>query len=148
MKTIIREMTEDDLLDVLIVGREFSREAPKSHKWDRDKTIEFLKNALVSPQYQIFVSETDGEVNGGIVCAITSLLMSHTTVASELVWFVSKEARGKPSSIKLVKRFESWAKENGAQYVFMGDITQVGDLGNLYKRMGYHAVETAYMKEI
>jgi len=148
MKTIIRKMREDDLLDVLIVGREFSRAAPKSHKWDQDKTVEFLSNCLASPQYEVFVTETDGEVTGGIVCALTLMLMSHTKVATELVWFVSKEARGKPSSIKLVKTFESWAKENGAQYVIMGDIKHVGELGNLYERMGYHAVETAYMKEV
>ena len=56
MKTVIRKMREDDLLDVLIVGREFSRAAPKSHKWDQDKTVEFLNNCLASPQYEVFVT--------------------------------------------------------------------------------------------
>ena len=141
-------MQESDLLDVLILAKEFSREAPKSHKWDSNKTSQFLKDCLDSPQYQIFISETDGEVTGGIVCDITEMLMSYTKVATELAWFVSRDARGKTSSIKLVKAYEAWAKENGADYIIMGDIKGIGDLGRLYKRMNYSAVETAYMKEV
>jgi len=148
MKTIIRKMREDDLLDVLLIAREFSKEAPLTHKWDRDKTVEFLKSGLNLPNMQVFVSETNGEITGAIVGLFTYMFMSHKKVATELAWFVSKEARGKPSSIKLVKVFESWAKEVGAEYTIMGDIKGIADLGSLYERMNYEAAETAYIKEI
>ncbi len=76
------------------------------------------------------------------------MFMSNKVVATELAWFVSKEARGTPASIKLVKTFEKWAKQNGADYTIMGDIKGITDLDYLYGRMGYEAAETAYIKEL
>ena len=141
-------MKEEDLIDVLLIAREFSKEAPLTHKWDKDKTVEFLESALNSSNMEIFISESNGEVTGAIVGLFTHMFMSHKKVATELAWFVTKEARGKPSSIKLVKVFESWAKEMGADYTIMGDIKGISDLGSLYERMNYEAAETAYIKEI
>ena len=148
MSTKIRPMVEDDIFDVLILAKEFSKEAPKSHKWDKDKTNKFLYSALETPSMQVFVIESNGELTGAIVGILTEMFMSNKIVATELAWFVSKEARGTPASIKLVKTFENWAKQNGANYTIMGDFKGITDLDYLYSRMGYEAAETAYMKEL
>lgn len=144
----IRTATEDDVFDILILAKEFSREAPKSHKWNKDKTEQFLLSSFLNPNMEIFVIDVDGEIEGALVGFLSELYMSHTVQATELAWFVSKDYRGKPASIRLMKAFEKWAKESGANQVGMGDIEGISSLENLYNRLGYERAETIYLKEL
>ena len=144
----IRTATEDDVFDILILAKEFSREAPKSHKWNKDKTEQFLLSALHNTNMEIFVIGVGDEIEGALVGLLSELYMSHTVQATELAWFVTKEYRGKPASIRLMKTFEKWAKENGASQVGMGDIEGISSLEKLYNRLGYKKAETVYLKEL
>jgi hypothetical protein len=140
-------MQETDLLDVLILAKEFSKEAPNSHKWNPEKTKNFLLSALQNTNMEVFVSDKDGDINGAIVCLVTEMYMSNTVVASDLAWFVSKDSRGDSSSIRLLKAFEEWGRSRGADYLGMADIEGISNLSKLYSRMGYSIFETTYMKE-
>jgi RimJ/RimL family protein N-acetyltransferase len=146
MTSIIREATEEDIFDILVLAREFSKEAPETHKWNKEKTDAFLHNIIKNNNAIIFVLVKDDEVVGAIVGVVTEMFMANKIVATELAWFVSKEARGTPGSVKLIKKYEDWAKSCGADYVVLGDIKGISDLGNLYSRLGYDATETTYMK--
>ena len=146
--TEIRTATPDDVFDILILAKEFSKEAPKSHKWDKEKTELFLLSAFKNDNMEIFVIDVDGEIEGALVGILYELYMSHTAQATELAWFVSKDYRGKPSSIRLIKAFEKWAKDRGASQVGMGDIEGISNLENLYNRLGYEKSETVYLKEL
>jgi len=146
--TKIREATSDDIFDILVLAKEFSREAPKSHKWNKDKTEAFLHSALHNTNMVILVNDCDGELGGAIVGLVSELYMSTTVQATELAWFVSKDHRGKPSSIRLVKAFEGWAKSRGADLLGMGDIEGISNLEKLYIRMGYKKAESVYTKEL
>jgi len=146
MTTIIRPMREEDIFDVLVLAREFSKEAPETHKWNKDKTNNFLYTSLKLPNMEVFVIDSNKEITGAIVGILTEMFMSDKVVATELAWFVTKEARGTPSSIKLVKTFEKWAKQNGANYCVVADIKGITDLKKLYTRMGYNSSETSYIK--
>ena len=97
---------------------------------------------------EIFVIDVGGEIEGALVGLLSELYMSHTVQATELAWFVSKDYRGKPASIRLMKAFEKWAKESGANQVGMGDIEGISSLENLYNRLGYERAETVYLKEL
>lgn len=144
----IRNMEEDDILDVMLLAREFSKEAPASHKWDKNKTLSFLQTTINSPHMEVFVCEKDGEIVGGLVAVISEMYMSYTKQATELAWFVSKDVRGSSVAIRLVKHFEEWAKQNKADYITMSDITGIGNLSEMYSRMGYTSAETSYIKEL
>lgn len=144
----IREATQEDIFDILVLAREFSREAPKSHKWDKDKTEQFVLSAIQNTNMGVFVIDVDGEIQGALIGLLSEFYMSHKTIASELAWFVSKDFRGTVSSIKLVKHFEKWAKSNGANYIGMCDIEGIINLSSLYTRMGYSKAESVYLKEI
>tara|TARA_R110000796_G_scaffold26162_1_gene72978 strand:+ start:11785 stop:12231 length:447 start_codon:yes stop_codon:yes gene_type:complete len=146
MTTIIRPMKEEDIFDVLVLAREFSKEAPETHKWDKDKTNNFLYSALAAPNMEVFVIDSNKEITGFIVGIITEMFASNKVIASELAWFVTREARGTPSSIKLIKTFEKWAKQNGSNYCVVADIKGITDLKRLYTRMGYKSTETSYIK--
>lgn len=144
----IRVATPDDVFDILILAKEFSKEAPSSHKWNKDKTEQFLLSAFHNTNMEIFVIDVGGEIEGALVGLLSELYMSHTVQATELAWFVSKDYRGKPASIRLMKAFEKWAKESGANQVGMGDIEGISSLENLYNRLGYERAETVYLKEL
>ena len=124
----IRKANKEDLLGILVLAKEFSREAPKTHKWNIDKTTNFLLSAIENTNMEIFISEKDNEVTGAIVCMVTEMYMSNTVIASDLAWFVSKDLRGTPTSIKLLKTFEKWGKSKGADYLGMADIEGIGNL--------------------
>jgi len=144
----IRAATPDDVFDILILAKEFSKEAPSSHKWNKEKTEQFILSALQNTNMTIFVIDVGGEIEGALVGLLSELYMSHTVQATELAWFVSKDYRGKPASIRLMKAFEKWAKESGANQVGMGDIEGISSLENLYNRLGYERAETVYLKEL
>ena len=143
-----RTATPDDVFDILILAKEFSKEAPQSHKWNKEKTEQFILSALQNTNMTIFVIDVDGEIEGALVGILSELYMSYTVQATELAWFVSKDYRGKPASLKLIKAFEKWAKESGANQVGMGDIEGISSLEKLYNRLGYERAETVYLKEL
>lgn len=144
----IREATKEDIFDILVLAREFSKEAPRTHKWSKEKTEMFCLAAIENSNTTLLVLEEDEEIVGAIVGLLSEMYMSQTVVATELAWFVSKDYRGKKGSILLLKKFEEWAKKNNANYVCMGDIHNITNLEKLYTRMGYSKSETAYMKEV
>ena len=134
----IRKANKEDLLGILVLAKEFSREAPKTHKWNIDKTTNFLLSAIENTNMEIFISEKDDEVTGAIVCMVTEMYMSNTVIASEIAWF----------SIKLLKAFEDWGRSKGADYLGMADIEDISNLRKLYNRLGYSVSETTYLKEV
>ena len=146
--TKIREASEEDIFDILILAREFSRESPVTHKWDKEKTEHFILSAITNTNTTIFVLEEGSEIVGAIIGLLNEMYMSQTLVATELAWFVSKEYRGKKGSLMLMTTFENWAKENGADYTCMGDIHGITTLEKLYTKKGYSKCETTYMKEV
>ena len=148
MSTIIREATEEDIFDVLILAKEFSKEAPSTHTWDKNKTEAFLNSALLNDNMVLFVLEVDGEIVGSILGFVIEVYMSHKVQSTELAWFITKEYRGKPSSIRLVKAFEKWSIDKGANQIGMGDIEGISNLEHLYTRMGYKKAESVYIQEI
>ena len=96
----------------------------------------------------LFVLEVDGEIVGSILGFVIEVYMSHKVQSTELAWFITKEYRGKPSSIRLVKAFEKWSIDKGANQIGMGDIEGISNLEHLYTRMGYKKAESVYIKEI
>jgi len=145
----VRLATEKDLFDVLVLAKEFCKEAPEIFTWDKQKVEGLLLQAIQEPSLVLFVSETsDGEITGGLLGACTEMFMSHTKMATELGWFMSKEHRGRRHAVELVKSFESWSKSVGADYVVMADIRGIADLSKLYEKMGYSVSEVSYIKRI
>jgi len=120
--TKIREATEEDVFDILVLAREFSKESPVTHKWDKEKTEHFIISAINNNNTIIFILEDKDEIVGAIVGIINEMYMSQTVVATEMAWFVSKDYRGRKGSIMLMKTFEKWAETNGANYICMGAI--------------------------
>jgi len=145
----VRPATHDDLFDVMVLARQFSKAAPEMHKWNKEKVEAQLEASIDSPDHTLLVvEEDDGEISGGLLGLVTEMYINHTRVAAEMAWFMSKEYRGGKQALKLVDAFEEWGASVGAEYVIMADIKAVADLSSLYKRKGFEEVEASYARRI
>jgi hypothetical protein len=71
-----------------------------------------------------------------------------TKMAHEMMWWVNEENRGTIASIKLIKAYENWARENGADLIAMCDLVIEGQepVGTTLNRLGYEMSERTYIK--
>ena len=73
MQVSIREATQEDLFDLLVLGRDFSREAGHMHRFDKQKTAEVMAGLIESDQGCIYVMEDDGFIVGAIVGLVNQM---------------------------------------------------------------------------
>jgi GNAT superfamily N-acetyltransferase len=73
--------------------------------------------------------------------------LSGQLLAEEIAWWVEPEHRGGSIGPKMLRSAEEWATTNGANMVKM--VAPAGStVGAFYERIGYQAVETAYVKAL
>lgn len=96
----------------------------------------------------LLVREENNNIVGILCASFMQPLFSTEVIAIEYAWFIDEEYRGSVQSIKMVRKYEQWAKENGASFVMMADIQGMGDLSGLYERLGYTLSEQSYIKRI
>jgi|TARA_S200002703_G_scaffold41607_2_gene36118 GNAT superfamily N-acetyltransferase len=144
----VRKATHDDVFHILVLGYNFAKEAPAMHRtYDPQKMESSVRQAIDLDSQEIFLLENDGIIIGMLACVVTEYLFSNRRVTTDLAWFVDKDHRGGTKSIRLIKAYEDWARSVGAEYICMADITNMQELGVLYKRLGYSLVESSYAKE-
>jgi len=90
------------------------------------------------------------EDRGGLVTGMIGLLcfphhLSGALTVGEVMWYVTPEARG--GGVRLLKAAEQWARNQHATTIQM--IQPSGtDIGVLYERFGYQAIEVAWSKRL
>lgn len=132
----------------LVLG--FYKESPY-----RDVTLDHTKvdkviDALLSNDdaVTVLLVNPEAEPCGIIAGYISELIFSHDKVASEAIWYVNPEHRGKRISLKMVDAFEFWAHKRGCKFVHMSLLADNDRVGKIYKRKGFAEAETSYLKRI
>jgi GNAT superfamily N-acetyltransferase len=97
-----------------------------------------------SPDGCVVVAERSGVVVGMLGALVFTHHISGERVGGEVFWWVEPEHRG--CGVRLLKASETWARARGA--VRMQMIAPTPDVGALYQRMGYAAVETTYQRSL
>lgn len=98
----------------------------------------------------VFVAEDGDEIVGSIIGILSPLWFnSHTTVATELAWFISEEHRKGTVGIRLYRAFEEWGYSNGAQAIVMSDLVVEGGTpaGQLFDKLGFTTIERSHIKK-
>lgn len=145
----IREATQEDLFELLMLGYEFIKECPDHMKpFEKDVMEERLSNIIASEDGEVFVLEKDGEIQGLLVAMCSSPWMLSKKFGLELGLYIRKSARDGRGVIKLIKHYEAWAKSKGVTQVHMSDLSKLQNLSKLYERLGYSLIETNYIKEV
>ena len=145
----VRQATEADLFDILVLGKSFIKEAPSTHTFNKQKIEQDLQQAIQSPNMVCFVVENEGEeICGFLIGAVCQPFFLNSFVATELGFFVEKSERDLKKSKALISSFEEWAKSKGAEHAVLADIDSLRDLSKFYSRLGYNVYEKSYGKEL
>jgi len=143
----IREATEDDVLDCLMLFKQFHKESEVPYSWDAKKTQQVFIETLPLENFTTLVAERDGDVVGFICAMYSQPLFSSDNIATEVAWFVNKDNRNSRAGFKLMKSYEEWAISKGVKYVGMTYLENITDLSEIYEKKGYLKAETQYLKE-
>lgn len=141
---MIREATTADVPRLVVMGTRFLTESAYRGRVTINpvQMADTVHMLLASPIGTVFVAERDGEVVGmiGLLC-FQHPISGEATVA-ELFWWVEPEHRG--NGVRLLKRAEQWAREQGATHVHM--VAPTPDVGALYTALGYELLESTYQR--
>lgn len=134
--------------EIIEVLREFHTFSGYEFPFDPEYAKTMLIRVGNDPNGLVLTLDTEtGETVGCIVAISAEHHMSPVKVATELVWWVKPEHRGR-HSLDLLTMVEYWAKElQGCQYVCMISL-ESNDVGKIYQKRGYTLKEHAYMKEL
>jgi GNAT superfamily N-acetyltransferase len=149
--TKIKRVTEEDIVNLSILSKQFSKEAKENGynlAFKQDKFTQSFVAIINNPDYYYLVAEIDDEAIGFFLGAIFHPLFSEDTIAAEMFWWVDKEHRGHSAAIKMLKSFEDWAEKSGATQINVSDLQGVKNLDKLYQRLGYKRSEVTYRKDI
>jgi len=143
----VRPATPDDAHEFTVLVKKFVREANYPFKVDMKLTYDNALLILENPDFFLHVVEDEEELVGFLVGALNKTLFSTEVIATELGWYLKPEYRDGRTALKLLKNYEEWAKEQGADFVTMVDIDTVQDLSALYQRRGYELTEKSYVRK-
>ena len=144
--TTIRRASLDDVPTLVALGGRFLRESSYAEHY-ADNPVQqtrLAEWATTDPAATVFLLERDGVPVGALVCVMIVHPFSGERIVSELMWWVEPETRG--AGLKLLKAMERWGASQGATKIQM--IAPDDRVANLYRRLGYHWVESAYQRTL
>jgi GNAT superfamily N-acetyltransferase len=140
---MVRWMTIEDLPIAIAMGEAMHKESYYKH-FDYDPMkLQKLWELSEAHQgfYGKFVAEnSDGKIVGMFVGMCAEHYFGHDKIATDLLLYVTPEARGGSAAPRLVKAYEKWARESGAKEIHVGVSTGVNEdrTARLYEKLGFH----------
>ena len=138
-------MTSKEDLDYIVEAAErFYKEAGFVYPDDIRAYYESLNQ---NPMIFTVVERGKGFIVGFVA---PSFLEPTMIQCSELAWYVEPEHRGTSVAIKLMTRYEAYAKDKGCNYITMVCLESLSpeSVGKIYHKLGYNTLEHHYRKEI
>lgn len=69
-------------------------------------------------------------------------------MAKETAFWIEPGSRGGTAAVRLLDRYDEWAKATGCKYVGMAGMGSDPQVAKLYERRGYRTAETHYLKSV
>jgi GNAT superfamily N-acetyltransferase len=107
--------------DVLRLGELMEKEG-HFPAWDSDRVFQIIQNPNV---YAILYRNGTGRCIGMLAGHIGAPWFSTVPIAKDLAWYVEPEHRGGMAAVRMIRAFESWAKEQGAGEVWLAQSSGV-----------------------
>jgi len=144
---MIREAIESDLPRIVELGSQSLKDGPYAGliKDVPAQALKFAKTVLTTGKI-LLAQEDDGSVVGLLGFIFARHHFSDQPYAAELMWYVLAEHRKGGLALKLLWEAEKIAGDLGAENFLFTAPNE--DVAGLYKRFGYHKLETTYQKTI
>ena len=131
---MIRPATAGDVLRIVDMVEALRLAVGGPIPVDRPHTARTVAGLLSSPDGAVWVSDA-----GFIAGALTQTIISPAPLAQELGWYATDG-----TGLRLLRRFETWARERGAVLIQLS----TGATGPDLTRLGYRRVEQAWVRSI
>ena len=149
---MVREMQPGDEVLLLPLGRAMASESAyfSNHNIDFFKWQSMCHKVLMDDNYQAFVNEYDGKINGMWAGAVSPVWYAHDQKVSDIVFYVAKENRGSPIAMRLLRAAEKWATSKGAKSLTIGLSSGIDTEKTMcfLKKMGYYNSTIVMEKEL
>ena len=145
--------TEEDIPIIYEMCLKFIDESPyREYPRDEHKILSLIASFLSNQKERICILGISNGIPIGIIAgSLSQALFSQQQVASEVMWWVDPEHRGKTrAALELLGAFEHWAKLVGASFIQMQSLTNEYEipLERFFTAKGYRPKEIAYVKEL
>jgi GNAT superfamily N-acetyltransferase len=148
----IREATEEDVVDLAILGKQFAKESKNYDLlgWNSTKAYNFLFDAIQREDFGVFCLYTETEIVGMLICFVTPCFFSNVVQAVEIVWYVDPDHRGSRKAREMLDWYEEWAESRQAVCTNLVnlDTLNAGKVAKIYVKRGYRLVENTFVKEL
>lgn len=152
---IIRPAEPSDLREIVRMGMAFYEHVKFDDmglRFDLDDFMDLSLQLIESQDGCFLLGERDGRVAGGIAGELHLWgFCKDQRVAIERWWWIDPDARGTRLAFRLVDGYTDWAKERGAEQVFLACMDGTGNaekLDRIYRRMGFRLLEHHYCKGV
>ena len=134
-------ISQKDVAPIVQLGAEMHAESAfQDLEYCTEKVTRWLQRYINNPQSKFCLcAYQEDALIGMIIGDITPYFFGNETIATNQVWYVHKERRGTLVGVKLLKAFNSWAKENGVSEICIGISTALylDRTHKLLSRMGF-----------
>jgi len=148
----IREATEEDVIDLAILGKQFAKESQNLQLlgWNSAKVYNSLFDAINRDDFYILVLTHGKEIVGMLITFVAPCFFSEAVQATEIVWYVDPDHRGSRVSIGMLDLFEEWArtKEAVCANLMNLDVLNAEKVAKMYTKRGYKLAENTFVKEL
>lgn len=150
---MIREATFLDIPAVFELCKKAYEESnyhQRLYAWDEEKAISSLKIFILCNGATILIDENDGVITGFLIAELTAPVGGVDVIATDVAFYVLPEYRGSLTAFRLIKKYECWAKTNGAKHIELGVSSGVDHEKtlSLYAFLGYRPSSVTYIKEV
>jgi GNAT superfamily N-acetyltransferase len=146
------ELTEDRAEEVFQIGAEMHRLGVyKDWPLDRGRSLFVIKALIADPKaLTIGVETEDGVLIGAMLGEVQRDIWVNVNVAVEYGVYVTQAYRGTKAGVLMVRHFEKWAAEHGADLIRQGVYAGIDNekAGAFFSRLGYENAGAIYKKVI
>lgn len=148
----VRRATAADGPALVALGRAMAAESPRYCRtnFDEAKCLQTFHALLEAPVGIVLVAEDHTGLVGMMAGFALENFFGRAINASELVLYVTPALRGSRVALRLVKAFEQWAGEMGAETVEVGVSTEVHveRTVEFYQRLGFEPTGVRLLKRV
>lgn len=112
------------LKELVKIGQRYYEESPysRTHSFDSNTLLNWLRRAMVLATYEVAVVEYDGQVIGGAVAYLADYAWCNEVRVNMEFIYVDPEHRADGHSEALIDHMVSWARACQAREITAGDI--------------------------
>tara|TARA_A100001515_G_scaffold21805_1_gene16562 strand:- start:48 stop:494 length:447 start_codon:yes stop_codon:yes gene_type:complete len=147
---MIRFIQENDIDDVLNLGKKFHKESPifNVYKWDENKTKNFISKIIKNEDRCGILAYDGDELVGMIFGSIETFYFSNEKSLHEYFIYIKKHKRGTKLVFKLLKKWAEWGKKFNVNDVWLKSTTGIKSkkTNELFERLGFKQIGNTYRR--